>query len=168
MLTRRLSLTVLATLAALYLAGCGDNKPTTKGDGHQGHTHTHAGPHKGHVMEIGDKGDHHAEWTHDEGGKITFYILDSKAEKEAPIAASEITIDAKIGDNPPTTYKLTAVNPMDGKTAAFELTDKNLEGVLDTVKSPGVTCTLHVKIDDKQYDAEVKEIEYGEDHKHAH
>jgi len=158
---------IIATCA--WLAGCGNTGAPGGGTtgGEAGHTHTHAGPHKGHVMVLG-KEEYHAEWTHDEMGKVTFYILDAAAEKEVPVAAAEITIDAKIGNNPPVTYKLAAVNPQDGKTAAFEIVDANLESVLGQIKSAGVTCTLHVNINGKPFDQEVKEEEHTDDHGHKH
>lgn len=178
MTTWKIAARIAATLpliaAGMWLTGC--NGSTTPGGGAGGggtggavEPHTHAGPHKGHVMVVG-KEEYHAEWTHDAQGKVTFYILDAAAEKEVPIAAEEITIDAKIGNNPPVTYKLTAVNPQDGKTAAFELVDANLESVLGQVKSAGVTCTLHVNINGKQFDEEIKEELHtdGHDHGHAH
>jgi hypothetical protein len=161
---------ILLTLAATVLVlGCtGPAPPAAPGAGTTnggGHTHTHDGPHGGHVMVLG-KEEYHAEWTHEEGGKVTFYILDADAAKEVPIAAEEITIDAKIGNNPPATYKLTAVNPQDGKAAAFELTSPDLETVLEQLKAPNVTCTLHVNVNGKQFDQEIKEEEHTADHKH--
>src|SRR5689334_20069810 len=98
MKSARISLRLAA--AALFcfcLAGCphanqGEKPVTTKDD--HGHEHHHHGPHNGHLMEIGGE-EYHAEWTHDESGKVTFYILDSEAKKEVPVAADEITIDVK-------------------------------------------------------------------------
>ncbi len=153
----------LAALLAFCLAGC--NKPanhsekTQKGETAHDHEHHHHGPHNGHMMELGAE-EYHAEWTHDESGKVTFYILDSDAKKEVPIAADEITIDVKVGENPPKTYKLQAVNPMDGKSAAFTITDKQFEALFDQLKSSGLTLTLHANINGKQFDQPVKEHEH--------
>jgi hypothetical protein len=150
--------------ALLWLAGCtGPANPGAKGpqDEHahdHEHDHAHHGPHHGHLMEIGGE-EYHAEWTHDESGKVTFYILDADAKKDVPIASEEIVIDVKIGDNPPATYKLAAVNPMDGKSATFEVVDKQLLGALETL-SPGVVATLKVTIDGKAYEQKIEE------HKH--
>src|SRR5947207_1783574 len=96
---------VAITPVAFALTGCPRANHSEKPvhDDH-GHDHVHQGPHKGHLMEIGGE-QYHAEWTHDESGKVTFYILDSEAKKEVPIAADEIAIDVKIGDNPPKTFK---------------------------------------------------------------
>jgi hypothetical protein len=128
--------------------------------GHE-HEHVHHGPHQGHLMAIGNE-EYHAEWTHDESGKVTFYILDAAAKKEVPIAAEQITIDVKIGDNPPKTYELVALSPMDGKASAFEIVDKQFEALFDQLKSSGLTLTLHANINGKQYDEVVKE------HHHEH
>jgi hypothetical protein len=156
----------LAVLAAIWLAGCikpANQRGAPKGAEAHDHEHDHAhhGPHHGHLMEIGEE-QYHAEWTHDESGKVTFYILDAEAKKEVPISADEIVIDVKLGDNKPVTYKLAAVNPTDGKSAAFETTDKQLLGVFETLKSPGVVATLHVNINGKQFDQRIEE------HEHAH
>src|SRR5260221_6394376 len=137
----------LAALVGLWLAGCTSpanhsEKAPQAGNAHDHeHDHAHHGPHNGHLMEIGDE-EYHAEWTHDESGKVTFYILDGEAKKEVPIAAEEIVIDVKIGDHQPVTYRLAAINPMDGKSATFEIIDKQLLGVLETLKSPGIVATL--------------------------
>jgi len=152
----------LSGLIGLALAGCNSpanhSEKTPKGDSHE-HAHHHHGPHNGHLMELGEE-EYHAEWTHDESGKVTFYILDSAAEKEVPIAASEITIDVKIGDHAPKTYKLEAVSPTDGKSAAFTITDKQFEALFDQLKSSGLTLTIHANINGKQFDQPVKEHEH--------
>lgn len=159
----------LAGLALLTFAGCPNTasqggKAAKGGDAHghdhdHGHEHVHSGPHKGHLMEIGGE-EYHAEWTHDETGKVTFYILDSDAKKEVPIAAEEITIDVKVGDNPAKEYKLAAVSAQDGKAAAFEIVDKQFEGLFDQLKSSGLVLTLHVNINGKQFDERIQEHEH--------
>jgi len=151
----------LAVLAVLWLGGC--NNPagqsgTSKGT--EAHDHAHHGPHQGHLTELGQE-EYHAEWTHDETGKVTFYILDADAKKEVPIAAEELVIDIKLGDNKPVSYKLPAVNPVDGKSAVFEIVDKGLLGAIEAL-SPGVVATLHVNINGKQFDQRIEE------HKHEH
>src|SRR5438094_7539918 len=90
---------MLATAVALWLGGCNraaNHSETTPKAGESGeHEHQHHGPHNGHLMEIGDE-EYHAEWTHDESGKVTFYILDADAKTEVP-SADKIVIDVKIG-----------------------------------------------------------------------
>ena len=162
-------LVMIGVLASISLVACNSAKspPAVKvadshDHAHEGHDHEHVhhGPHQGHLMVIG-KEEYHAEWTHDESGKVTFYILDAAAKKEVPIAAEQITIDVKIGDNPPKTYELVAVNPMEGKASAFEIVDKQFEALFDQLKSSGLTLTLHANIDGKQYDEAVKEHDHG-------
>ena len=104
-----------------------------------------------------------ASGCHDEAGKVTFYILDSEGKKDVPIEAKEITIDVKIGENAPKTFTLAALNPQDGKTAAFELVDANLEGALEA-KGVGTVCTLHVNVNGKQFDQEIKEEVHTDAH----
>jgi hypothetical protein len=139
-----LILTAGAALAA-GLAGCtgpGDSKGGggKKEAAEHEHAHVHHGPHNGHLMEIGEE-EYHAEWTDDESGKVTFYFLDAEAKKEVPVDAAEISIEVRIGAKEPTTYKLAAVEPKDGKASAFEIVDKNLQGVLAAL-SAGVTATF--------------------------
>jgi len=158
-------LAITLAAAALCLAGCNtaanhSEKTPKSAEAHDhDHEHHHHGPHNGHLMELGEE-EYHAEWTHDESGKVTFYILDSGAKKEVPITAQHITIDVKVGENPPKTYQLEAVNPTDGKSAAFSITDKGFEGVFDQLKSPGLTLTIHLNINGKQFDQPVKEHEH--------
>lgn len=164
---------VLAACAAIGLVGCNPGTASKKADSdhahgdhdhgdhdHGEHAHVHKGPHGGKIMEIGEE-EYHAEWLQDETGKVTFYILDAAGTKEVPIAADEITIEVKIGDKPPVSYKLTAINPQDMKASAFEIVDKNFEGVLGAL-SEGVTATIKsLKIGDKTFE-NVK----IEEHKH--
>jgi hypothetical protein len=173
---------VLPLVAALAIGftGCPSNPPgsssgsgttTGDGDGHghdhaeEGHEHAHHGPHDGHLMVIGDE-EYHAEWTHDEDGKVTFYILDAAGKNEVPIEAEKITIDVKIGDEEMKTYELLAVNPEgdEMKTAQFETIDKDLLGVMEAIK--GLTATLNVEINGKQYSQKIEE--HSHDHDHAH
>ena len=153
----------LGMTSVLWLSGC--NGPANPGakrpqnnHGHEEHDHAHHGPHHGHLMEIGGE-DYHAEWIHDESGKVTFFILDADAKKDLPIAADEIAIDVQIGQNAPVTYKLAALNPMEGKSAVFEIVDKQLLGALETL-SPGVVATLKLTIDGKAFEQKIEE------HKH--
>jgi hypothetical protein len=156
----------LAVVCALWLTGC--NSKANNSDAPKGgeapahdhdHDHVHHGPHQGHLMEIGGE-EYHAEWTHDESGKVTFYILDSEAKKEVPIAAEELMIDVKIGNNAAKPYKLAAINPTDGKAAAFEIVDKQFESLFDQLKSTGIVLTLHANINGKQFDQVIKEHEH--------
>ena len=125
-----------------------------------GHDHVHHGPHNGHLMEIGEE-EYHAEWTYDESGNVMFYILDAAAKKEVPIEAEDIAIDVKIGENAPVSYKLPAIAAKPGKTATFSTTDKQLVGVLETLKSPGIVATLKVNINGKPFEQRIQELDHG-------
>jgi hypothetical protein len=165
------ALAALAAAACFSLSGCpsptakGPAQPAAKGPTQPAaHDHAHRGPHGGHIMEIGAE-EYHAEWTHDESGKVTFYLLDAEIKKAVPIAADEITIDVKVGNNDPVAYKLAALQPQDGKSASFEIVNKELLGVLETLKdNKGTVCTLHVTIDGKQFAQKIEEHDHG----HAH
>jgi hypothetical protein len=161
----------LAAAAILALAGC-QTKTSSDGSGTPGpaaaghdhdhdHEHHHYGPHGGHLMVIGDE-EYHAEWTHDGNGEVRFYILDAAAKNEVPIAAPMITIDVQVGENEPTTFELFAVDPQgeEMKTALFMTVDKELEGALEALS--GVTATLNVTIDGKEYRQKIEE------HHHDH
>ena len=64
-------------------------------------------------------------------------------------------------ENEPVTYKLAAVNPQEGKSATFEKVDKELLGVLETIKdNKGTVCTLHVTIDGKHFSQKVEEHDH--------
>lgn len=172
----------LAAGVTLWLSGCTPPAPPTSSTGsgsttdghadehgHEGHEHSHHGPHGGDIMVIGDE-KYHAEWTHNEEGKITFYILDSEAKNEVPTAAEKITIDVKIGEKDPITYELLAVNPSgdEKKTAQFEITDKELEAVIEglTPEAKGVTATLNVDINGTPFSQKIEKEAH--DHDHAH
>jgi hypothetical protein len=172
---RRMSIvggSALAVVTVLWLAGCTGGSSTTGGTPKTGdhdhahdhdHEHAHHGPHGGHLMEIGEE-EYHAEWTHDESGKVTFYILGPEAKKEVPVAAEQITIDVKVGDHAPQQFQLAAVNPQDGKSAIFETVNQQLVGVLETLKSESVVATLHVPINGKTYDQRIQEHDHGHEH----
>lgn len=162
-------LSLASSAILLFVAGCNPPAAGPKaGAPAASHAdeHTHAGPHAGHVMVVGEE-EYHAEWTHDESGKVTFYILDAAGKKDVPIAADEIVIDVKIGTQEPKTYKLAALSPVDGKASAFELVDKGLLGVLESL-STGVTATIQkLTIGSKTFEnVKIEEEKYGHDHKH--
>jgi len=167
---------------AIWATGCPGPAPTTDksqggevhghehgehahGEAEHAHDHSHAhGPHGGHVIEIGEE-EYHAEWTHADDGTVTIYILDAAMKNEVPIAAESITIDTKIGENI-ASFTLPAVDRSEGdmpKSAKFELVDKNLLGVLETL-SKGVTATLKADINGKNYEAPITHDDHG--HKH--
>jgi hypothetical protein len=86
-------------------------------------------------------------------------------KNEVPIPAESITIDTKVA-NTATTFTLPAVERSEGdmpKSAKFQIVDKNLLGVLETL-SEGVTATLKVTINDKSFEVPIKHDDHG--HKH--
>jgi hypothetical protein len=127
--------------SGLMMVGCGSTadksaKPDAKKEGHDhdhDHDHAHHGPHGGDIAGVGDE-QYHVEWTHDDdSGKVTLYVLDGAAKKEVPITASELVLVTKQGDDAAQEYTLAAVEPKDGKTAQFEIVDKELLGTLETL-----------------------------------
>jgi hypothetical protein len=145
---RSLAYITLALAICLPLAGCGDTQKKKPVDDHaheHEHEHEHVhGAHGGHVMELGPN--HHAEWTHDDdSGKVQVYILGADQKTEMPIAAEKVTIKTKVGDAT-RDFELEAVNPMEGKTALFELTDKELLTILNSI-GEATSATLEVPID---------------------
>jgi hypothetical protein len=137
-------------------------------EGHEhGHDHAHHGPHGGELMGIGNE-EYHAEWKLEGDGKVTFYILDSAAKADVPIAAEKITIDTKVNDVE-ASYELLAVDPSgdEMKTAQFAITDVQLEGVLESL-SDKVTATLNVVINDTPYSQKIEKEAHDHAHDHAH
>lgn len=164
---RSFGVAIAISLVGIWSGGCTDaakKDQAAKAEGHEGHDHehehVHSGPHQGHIMVIGEE-EYHAEWTHDDSGKVTFYILDATGKKEVPIEGEQITIEVKVGDNPAKKYELIAVSPKDGKASAFEIVDKNFESLFGQLKSSGLALTLHLTIDGKQYSEPVKEHDHG-------
>ena len=147
MLTRSLLLGFVA--GSLLLLGCTPSTPPAKPkvveqDPHEEHGHSHAGPHGGHVAEVG-KDQFHVEWTHNDAtGKVTLYVLDADGKKEVPVAAEKLVIVAKHGEKS-FDYELAAVDPAAGKTAKFEIIAQDLIGTLEALS--------------KNITAEIKELE---------
>src|SRR4029453_7178223 len=96
------NLTVLSLVGGVFLwmTGCNPTTPPSSNSGsgtttdshehdhgHEGHDHAHHGTHGGELMAIGNE-EYHAEWTHDEEGKITFYILDAEDRKSTRLNSS--------------------------------------------------------------------------------
>jgi len=177
----KLALSALLTAALVaWGAGCTSSTTTTstaKTDdhghddhGHEGHDHAHDhpahGPNGGHILETDTEG-YHFEWTHNEDGLVTVYALDASAEKALPIAASELTINVKIADQQPS-FQLPAVDASEGKATKFEVTDKELLGVLEALdgKSESVTATLVANIEGLDKPVTAKFEAHDHDHKH--
>jgi hypothetical protein len=181
MMRRFWMLTLISTV--LWLTGGCDSGSSTasKGgaktaskDGHDhdhghdhGHDHSHAaqGPHKGHIVELGEE-EYHAEWTHDdESGLVAVYILDKEMKKDVPIESKQVEITTKIGDAEKV-YQLDAEYPADGdktKSAKFVVEDKSLITALLAAGKEGATATLSVEIAGKKF---TSAIDHDAEHKH--
>jgi hypothetical protein len=165
--TRSFALAVTGCLT-LALSGCDSSTKSPpkaeehshEHEGHEGHDHAAAGPHGGHIVEIG-KEEYHAEWTHDDSGKVTVYVLDAAMKKDVPVDGETIKIAVKLGDNAKE-YTLDAEGPMASK---FSIEDKTLVGNLEAL-SDAVTATLSLDIGGKHYDAPI--TAGGHDHEHDH
>jgi hypothetical protein len=142
--------------------GCGEaTKPATpavhhEADGHHDHGagHPEAGPHNGHLIELG-KEEYHAELLHDDATHtITLYMLDGAAKKAVPLAEKELTINLVVARKP-TQFKIPAVPQTDdpnGQSSRFELVDETLCKALDEPKSK---ARLMVTIDGKQFSGDM-------------
>lgn len=163
----------LAGCLPIALAGCPSSTPTTEPkaadehdhdhgeDGHDhAHDHAHEGPHGGHIVEIGEE-EYHAEWTHDDSGKVTVYILDATMKKDVPLESQTIAINVKIGDEAKQ-YTLESDAPMSNK---FSTENEALVGQLEAL-SEAVTATLSLDIGGKHYEAPI--TSGGHDHEHDH
>ena len=167
MRTIQFTLSLAAAAAfSLGIAGCGTTQSTDPGAGSpqggshgengghaHGHDHSHPvhGPHGGHLVELGEE-EYHAEWLHDDTGKVTVYILDGHVEKEVPIAAESLEVIVKIGEKELAPYTLDAVDPTGDppKTAKFETVNQELAGGLSGL-GEGVEATLKIGIDGKAF-----------------
>ena len=175
-----LSIALCLSTAAMF-AGCTSSPATTDthdhdehghedhGHGEEGHDHdhehSHAGPHGGKVFVIGDE-EYHGEWTHDESGKVTIYLLDGAVKEPVAIAAPIVEVDVKIGDMTKS-YELAAVNPTADEPPTahqFEIVDAALLGSLQAVSKDGVQATLKLVIAGKPYIAKIEEHDHGHDH----
>lgn len=164
---RRFTLFVLFSAVACgpVLVGCDstanhtEKKPVpSKEDEHE---HHHHGPNGGHIAGTPDE-KYHVEWTQDgDSGKVNLYVLDSHAEKEVPIEASELVIVTKQGDESKE-YTLTAVEPVDGKTARFEVVDKDLVGALEALSEQITAKVKSLPVGEKTYE----DVQLTMDHHH--
>lgn len=96
------------------------------------HDHLDHGPHGGHLVELGNS-EYHAEIVHEDDGKLSVYILDSSAKNQAPIDATEITLNV-VHDGAPEQHAL-AASPAEtdpaGKSSRFVSADTHAGEALD-------------------------------------
>jgi hypothetical protein len=145
---------------AIFLAGCGDRSASSGPELSSPsatvaeHAHPSEGPHQGDLVELGNE-EYHAELLHDaSAGTVTIYILNAQANKQVPIQADQITINAKHGGRP-AQFKLMA-SPDDsdpaGKSSRFISSDKELAESLD---EQNAAPQLVLTIDQKPYRGEL-------------
>ena len=95
----------VAVLMLTSLYGCGRSSQAyhevPKGTRVHDDPHSHeAGPHGGHIVELGEE-EYHAEVVFDPNtSKVTIYILDSTAKKPQPIDAKQVTLVLAIKGKP--------------------------------------------------------------------
>ncbi len=86
---------LLVGTAGWLLAGCGDSHSSHDHSGHgAAHGHSHAAPHGGTLVELGEHA-FNVEFVRDlEAGKLTAYILDAHAESylRLPIPSFEVNL----------------------------------------------------------------------------
>lgn len=163
----------VALSASLFLFGCDAQQsaePTDTtdqaSDAHEhGHSHDEAGPHGGHLVELGDE-EYHLEWTHDdESGLVTVFVLDATAKELVPIAAESITITVKVEET--AEYKLAAVDPSGEppKASQFAVEDKLLITGLQ-MAGQGSETEASLTIEGKDYTGVFEHHAHG--HGHAH
>jgi len=138
MLFRRSFELAMTAAFALVLAGCSDSgseftevshdESEIGHEDHSGHGHGVHGPNGGEIVEVGNE-EFHAEVVVDEDKhRIDVFILGSDAKTAKPIAASEISISFKHGDEVEA-FKLAASaleGEAEGQASKFSITDEEL------------------------------------------
>jgi hypothetical protein len=170
----------IAILSSMLLVGCnqkGANGPPGKveaekhheGDGHDHSAgeHSDAGPHGGHLIELGSDEAFHAELLHDDTThRVTVYILDGKAKDSVPISRTDLVLNIVAGGNPKQ-FKLAAfsqANEPGDKASCFQAENEELCAELDATDCKG---RLAVNINGKQYLGEIEHHDHEDnDHKH--
>jgi hypothetical protein len=135
-------------------AGCGKGRTNAPATGQQAahhHPHDHGasrGPHAGYVIGLEETEAFHLELTHDTTShRVGVYVLGEDASAVVPIDASELTIDAVIGDAT-VQYTLPAVpQPGDAadKSSYFELLSEPL-GIIVSGQTGSPIGELQLKL----------------------
>jgi len=177
MRTAFLSFSLLAAMAFFTAAvGCSESSqtpparadgapPSTGHNNHDEHSHPMKGPHGGHIIELGGKGEYHAELVEDEAKeKVTIYILGEQCKNEVPIEQQSIDMNLTI-DGTPKTFKLSAVDAANGKASRFDAVDKQLFHALHD--HPNAQGRLGLTIAGKPYVGKIEHHEHDHDD-HGH
>ena len=182
MLTKKIVTAIALSGVLMFAAGCskdgdttGYNKtPETKvkdkhehGEHEHGDHEEHAGPHGGHVIELGEE-EYHAEMTFDEKTrdiKIYMYGSDHDMKDFSPIDAKEVKLKLVVHEKPLVlTLKATPQKgDGEGKSSLFTLDGKNVsESIHD---EEDIVGKLSVTTGGKSYNGE---IAHDHDHEHGH
>lgn len=138
---------------SLMLIGC--KQDASQGDGKkaaEAHVHEHAeeGPHKGHLIELGEE-EYHAELVHDDAaGKVTIYLLDGHAKDAVSADADTVTVSVLV-EGQPKEFVLKATDA--AKRDQFESSEKEIVGALDHDKS--VKGRLRVAVGGKPFNGTI-------------
>jgi hypothetical protein len=127
---------VLGLSLTVGLVGCSKStdttaKPAVTDDAHE-HGHGETGPHKGHIIELGEE-EFHGELVHDEANsKVVVYLLDSSAKASASADGEEVVLSI-IVEGQPKDFTLKATDA--AKRDQFESTEPQLVASLDHEKN---------------------------------
>lgn len=147
---------------AFALTGCPANPPAPP-PGPKAEAHPDEGPHKGHLIELGEE-EYHAELVHDDATKtVAIYLLGADAKTAVPIADAEITLNLVVAGEPMQAKLAAEKQPGDpeGQASKFAIVD---EKILEALEAPKTTGRLNVTIAGKSYSGNV---EHEADHDHA-
>jgi hypothetical protein len=160
----------------MMLAGCPAPTTTTpstggaSGGGTTEHAHEHPseGPHQGHLIELGNNEEYHAELVdnHDTH-TVTIYLLDGAAKKAVTSAETELAINL-IVDGKPAQFTLPAVPQDDdpaGESSRYEIVDQALCEALDAEKTTG---RMNVTIAGKPFTGQIEHHAHGDHEHHDH
>lgn len=163
----KLILLLFAFAVPVSLAGCTSEKTDSAGHeeghdhDHEGHDHEAAGPHGGHLIELGEE-EYHLEWSHDDETKtLTFYVLDSAGKEEVKIPGENLQVNVTVEGNTKS-WDVPAVRA-DGEetTAKFETADPDLFALLEAEEA---AATVDVEVDGKPYQGKIEHHHHGHSH----
>lgn len=150
---------------ALALTGCPAKPVAPPVAGPPAEAHAEEGPHKGHLIELGEE-EYHAELTHDDATKtVAIYLLGADAKTAVSIADAEITLNLVVAGEPMQAKLAAEKQPSDpeGQASKFSIVD---EKVLEALEAPKTTGRLNVTIAGKSYSGVVDHAgHHGHDHK---
>ncbi len=150
---------------ALALTGCPAKTAAPPAAAPKAEAHAEEGPHKGHLIELGEE-EYHAELIHEDATKtVAIYLLGADARTAVSIPDPEIMLNLVVAGTP-MQAKLTAERqPGDpeGQASKFAIVD---EQILEALEAPKTTGRLNVTIGGKSYSGNVEhEGDHGHDKK---